>query len=218
MSPSKSRRRRPRKKKQSNRNLLLVVAVVAVVAVIIVAYVMLGNNGSSGETVPSSNKVLLETSKGNITIELRDDMPITTGNFKKLVHEGAYDGTTFHRVIADFMIQSGDTTTGPWTGGSIPNIKDEYSDNPENNKHLRGTVGMAKQSDPYTGQIILDSANSQFFINVKYNSGLDNSYTVFGDVIGGMDVVDTISEVETTGTPLDEPLEDIILIRATFID
>jgi peptidylprolyl isomerase len=219
MSPSKSRRRRPRKKKKSNTKWILVVALLIVVAVVvIVAYSMLGNNGSSEETVPSSNKVLLETSMGNITIQLRDDMPITTGNFKNLVQEGVYDGTTFHRVIADFMIQGGDPTTGPWSGGIIPNIQDEFSDNPENNKNVRGTVAMAKQSDPYTGQIIPNSANSQFFINVKYNSDLDNNYSVFGEVIDGMDVVDRISIVETTGTPLDEPIEDVILIKAQLID
>ena len=196
----------------------MIVALLVAVAVIIVAYVMLGNTGASSEDVPSSNKVLLTTSMGDILIELRDDMPITTGNFKNLVQEGAYDGTTFHRVIADFMIQGGDPTTGPWSGGTIPNIQDEYSDNPEHNKHEKYTVAMAKQSDPYTGQMIEDSANSQFFINVKYNSHLDNSYTVFGDVVDGMDVVDRISEVETTGTPLDEPLEDVILIRAQLVD
>ena len=70
----------------------------AVVAVIIVAYIMLGNNDSN-ENVPSSNKVLLTTSMGDILIELRDDMPITTGNFKNLVQQGVYDGTIFHRLV-----------------------------------------------------------------------------------------------------------------------
>jgi cyclophilin family peptidyl-prolyl cis-trans isomerase len=154
---------------------------------------------------------------GNITIELRTDMPITTENFKNLIQQGAYNGTIFHRVIADFMIQGGDPTTGNWTGGTVPNIQDEYSDNADNNKHVRGTIAMAKTSDG-TGQVIPDSGSSQFFISVKYNSHLDNSYTVFGDVVDGMDVVDAISEVATTGTPLDEPLEDITLISAQLID
>ncbi len=219
MSPSKSRRRKPRKKKSSNTKLILsAVAVVVIIAVAIVAYTMLGNNGSSSENVPASNKVLLETSKGNITIQLRDDMPITTENFKNLVQQGAYDGTIFHRVIADFMIQGGDPTTNEnWSGGTVPNIKDEYSKNSDNNKHERGTVGMAKTSDS-TGQIIDNSGSSQFFINVVYNSHLDNSYTVFGEVVDGMDVVDKISEVATTGSPYDKPLEDVTLIRTTLID
>lgn len=218
MSPSKSRRRRPRKKQNNNTKWILVVALLIVVAVVvIVAYSMLGNNGSSGETVPSSSKVLLETSMGNITIQLRDDMPITTGNFKNLVQEGAYDGTIFHRVIADFMIQGGDPTTGPWSGGTIPNIQDEFSDNPENNKNVRGTVAMAKQSDG-TGQVIANSGNSQFYINVVDNNYLDNTYSVFGDVIDGMDVVDRISEVATSGDPYNKPLEDVTLIKAQLID
>jgi peptidylprolyl isomerase len=195
----------------------LIVALLVAVAVIIGAYVMLSNTGASSEDVPSSNKVLLTTSMGDILIELRDDMPITTGNFKKLVQRGVYDGTIFHRVIADFMIQGGDPTTGDWSGGTVSNIQDEYSENADNNKHVRGTIAMAKTSDS-TGQIIANSGSSQFFINVKHNSHLDNSYTVFGDVVDGMDVVDRISEVETTGTPLDEPLEDVTLIRAQLID
>jgi peptidylprolyl isomerase len=219
MTPSKSRRRKPRKKKSSNTKLILiVVAVLIIVAVAIVGYTMLGNNSSSSEIVPTNNKVLLETSMGNITIQLRDDMPITTGNFKNLVQQGAYDGTIFHRVISDFMIQGGDPTTNEnWSGGTVPNIPDEYSKSPDNNKHERGTVGMAKTSDS-TGQIIDNSGSSQFFINVVYNSHLDNNYTVFGEVVDGMDVVDKISEVATSGSPYDKPLEDVTLIRATLID
>jgi peptidylprolyl isomerase len=217
MSPSKSRRRRPRKKQNNNTKWILVVALLIVVAVVvIVAYSMLGDDGS-GETVPNSNKVLLETSMGNITIQLRDDMPITTGNFKNLVQEGAYDGTIFHRVIADFMIQGGDPTTGPWSGGTIPNIQDEFSNNPENNKNVRGTVAMAKQSDN-TGQVIANSGSSQFYINVVDNNYLDNTYSVFGEVIDGMEVVDKISEVATSGDPYNKPLEDVILIKAQLID
>ena len=179
---------------------------------------MLGNNGSSSENVSTRNKVLLETSMGNITIQLRDDMPITTGNFKNLVQQGAYDGTIFHRVIADFMIQGGDPNTNEkWSGGTVPNIQDEYSENSANNKHERGTVGMAKTSDS-TGQVIDDSGSSQFFINVVYNSHLDNSYTVFGEVVEGINVVDEISEVATSGSPYDKPVEDVTLIRATLID
>lgn len=212
MSPSRSRRRRPRKKK-SNKKLILIVCLLAVVAVIIVAYIMLGNNASN-ENVPSSNKVLLETSMGDILIELRDDMPITTGNFKNLVQQGVYDGTIFHRVVNQpqnlVMIQGGDPATGSWSGGSIPNIKDEFTDN---NKNENGTIAMANKGKDYP-----NSGSSQFFINGADNSHLDDLHPVFGDVIEGMDVVDEILEVETSGEPLNSPLEDVTLIKAQFVD
>jgi len=220
MSSRKSRRRRPRKKKSNTKKILLIVALLAVIAVAVVAYTMLGNDNETTEEV-SGDLVLLETSMGNITIELRTDMPITTGNFKNLVQQGVYDGTIFHRVIADFMIQGGDPTTGSWSGGTVSNIQDEYSENADNNKHVRGTIAMAKTSNPTTGQPIEDSGSSQFFINVKYSSHLDNSYTVFGEVVDGMDVVDRISEVSTDGDPptgANKPLEDVTLIRAQLID
>jgi cyclophilin family peptidyl-prolyl cis-trans isomerase len=226
MSRSKSRRRRPRKKKSNTKKTVLIVALLVAVAAIIVAYNMLGNNvsnenGSTQNITSTQMKVLLETSKGNITIQLRDDMPSTTDNFKNLVQQGVYNGTIFHRVIADFMIQGGDPTTGTWSGGSIPNIKDEFSEKAENNKHSRSTVAMAKQSDPTTGQMIPNSASSQFFINVEYNSHLDNGYSVFGEVIDGMTVVDRISKVPTDGDPpngANKPLEDVTLIKAQLID
>jgi len=199
MSPSRSRRRRPRKKK-NNKKLILIVCLLAVVAVIIVAYTMLGNNASN-ENVPNSNKVLLTTSMGNILIELRDDMPITTGNFKNLVQQGVYDGTIFHRVKDDFMIQGG----APIGGDILPSIPDEFIDN---NKNTRGTVAMAN-AGPNTG-------SSQFFINVVYNSHLDDAHPVFGNVLEGMDVVDKISLVETDDAW--KPLQDVILIKAQFVD
>ncbi|MCZ2808391.1 MAG: peptidylprolyl isomerase, partial [Candidatus Bathyarchaeota archaeon] len=148
---------------------------------------MLGNNASN-ENVPSSNKVLLTTSMGDILIELRDDMPITTGNFKKLVQQGVYDGTIFHRVIADFMIQGGDPTGTGYGDPSIPNIQDEFTNN---NKNERGTIAMANTGAPNSG-------SSQFFINVVDNSDpdFDSNYPVFGKVIEGMTVVDQITKVE----------------------
>ena len=208
MSPSRSRRRRPRKKK-SNKKLILIVCLLAVVAVIIVAYIMLGNNASN-ENVPSSNKVLLETSMEDILIELRDDMPITTENFKNLVQQGVYDGTIFHRVIDGFMIQGGDPATGTWSGGSIPSIKDEFTDN---NKNERGTIAMANTGAPNSG-------SSQFFINVVNNSNenFDGDYSVFGEVIEGMDVVDQIAKVEVDVASNYRPLEEVTLIKAEFVD
>ncbi len=148
MSPSRSRRRRPRKKKSNNKKIILIVALLAVAVTIIVGYNMLGNN-TSNENLPSTNKVLLETSMGNITIQLRDDMPITTQNFKNLVQQGVYDGTIFHRVIANFMIQGGDPMGTGQGDPSIPNIPDEFSDNPENNKNEMGTIAMANSLEKH---------------------------------------------------------------------
>ena len=211
MSPSKSRRRITHKKKSNNNKIIMIVALFAVVAVAIVGYIMLGNS-SSGDNLPSTNKVMLVTSMGNIVIELRDDMSITTTNFKKLVQQGVYDGTIFHRVVNLpqnlVMIQGGDPTTGTWSGGSIPSIKDEFSENPENNKNERATIAMAN-AGPNTG-------NSQFFINAAYNSHLDNVHPVFGTVIEGMDVVDAILQVDTDEN--NRPLEAVVLITADFVD
>jgi len=181
----------------------------AVVAVIIVAYSMLGNNASN-ENVPSSNKVLLTTSMGDILIELRDDMPITTGNFKKLVQQGVYNGTIFHRVVDGFMIQGGDPTGTGYGDPSIPNIPDEFT---TNNKNEKGTIAMANTGAPNSG-------SSQFFINVVNNSNkdFDVHYPVFGRVIEGMDVVDRIAKVEVDVASNYRPLENVTLIKAEFVD
>jgi peptidylprolyl isomerase len=216
MSRSKSRRRRPRKKKSNTKKIVLIVALLAAVAVIIVAYNMLGNDNGSSENVPSGGeRVLLETSMGDITIQLRDDMPITTENFKNLVQRGVYDGTIFHRVVNTpnslVIIQGGDPTGTGYGDPSIPNIQDEFSEKPDNNKNERGTIAMANTGAPNSG-------SSQFFINGEYNSHLDNLHPVFGDVIDGLDVVDDILDVETSGEPSNKPLEDVTLFRAQLID
>ena len=188
----------------------------AVFAVIIVGYNMLGNdtsNEDNSEEEITSMKVLLVTSMGNITIQLRDDMPITTENFKNLVQQGVYDDTIFHRVIADFMIQGGDPATGTWSGGSIPNIQDEFSENSDNNKNERGTIAMANTGAPNSG-------SSQFFINVVNNSNkdFDEDYLVFGRVIEGMGVVDQIAKVDVDVASNYRPLENVTLIKAEFVD
>ncbi|MBI2109823.1 peptidylprolyl isomerase, partial [Candidatus Woesearchaeota archaeon] len=133
----------------------------------------------------TNTKVLLETARGDIKIELFDDtMPITAGNFKKLVSEGFYNGVIFHRVIPSFMIQGGDPT-GTGAGGPGYKIKDEFT---SNNKNNRGTISMAN-AGPNTG-------GSQFFINIVNNNFLDDKHPVFGKVIEGMEIVDAISKVE----------------------
>lgn len=149
-------------------------------------------------------KVLLTTTKGDILIELRNDMPITTGNFISLVQQGIYNNTIFHRVIPDFMIQGGDPTGTGYGDPSIPSILDEFTENNENN---RGTIAMANAGP--------DTGSSQFFINVVNNNHLDAQHPVFGTVIEGMDVVDDISLVPTNND--DKPIEDVTIIKAELI-
>lgn len=172
-------------------------------AIGIVALYMFWNNGASGST-ESAGKVLLQTTMGNIIIQLRDDRPITTENFKKLVQQGVYDDTIFHRVIANFMIQGGDPTGTGYGDPSIPNIQDELSGNNLNN---RGTISMANTGQANTG-------SSQFFINTVDNNYLDTKHSVFGTVISGMDVVDAISNVATDG---EKPLIDVRIIKAEIM-
>ena len=151
----------------------------------------------------SENRVLLETSLGNITIQLDDDMPITYANFAKLAKSGFYNGVIFHRVIDGFMIQGGDPT-GTGAGGPGYTIKDEFTDH---NRNDRGTISMAN-AGPNTG-------GSQFFINLVNNNFLDSKHPAFGKVIEGMDVVDAIGKVQTDSG--DRPVTDVKIIRAEMI-
>lgn len=153
-----------------------------------------------------TTKVKLETNYGNITIELYSDMPITSGNFKKLVEQGFYNGIIFHRVIDGFMIQGGDPT-GTGMGGPGYKIKDEFT-HKGGNKNLRGTISMAN-SGPNTG-------GSQFFINLVNNDFLDDKHPAFGKVIEGVDVIDKIAKVETDDE--DRPLEDIKIIKGYILE
>jgi len=159
---------------------------------------------------PENVKVLLETSEGEIVIELYSDMPITAGNFKKLVEEGFYNGVIFHRVIKDFMVQGGDPT-GTGSGGPGYTIEDEFV---KGHSNIRGTISMAN-SGPNSG-------GSQFFINLVDNSFLDydkqpltSKHPVFGEVVDGMDVVDKIANVQTNAQ--DRPVEEIKILKARVI-
>jgi len=133
-------------------------------------------------------KAVIETKFGEIEIKLFPDVaPKHVENFTTLAKQGFYDGTVFHRVIPGFMIQGGDPNTkGPYKatygmGGPGHNVKAEFSDIP----HKRGILSMARAQSP-------DSAGSQFFVVVKDSNFLDGQYTVFGEVVKGMDVVDAI--------------------------
>ncbi len=148
-------------------------------------------------------KVSLKTSMGDIVIQLYEDMPITAGNFRKLVEKGFYDGTIFHRIIDGFMIQGGDPTrTG--RGGPGYAIKDEFTDHSKND---HGTISMAN-AGPNTG-------GSQFFINLVDNNYLDKAHPVFGKVVEGMDVVEKMGKVKTGA--MDRPLKEVKILSAKVI-
>jgi len=147
--------------------------------------------------------VLLKTTLGDIQIKLYSDMPITAGNFEKLVKQGFYNGTIFHRVIDGFMIQGGDPE-GTGMGGPGYTIKDEFTNHSRNN---RGTISMAN-AGPNTG-------GSQFFINLVNNNFLDTKHPVFGEVIKGMDIVDKIGQTATDSQ--DRPLKEVKIIAAKML-
>jgi cyclophilin family peptidyl-prolyl cis-trans isomerase len=225
---------------RKNRNkIYLAIGIIAVAAVVVAAFLFLdqnalfsaqkGNASSSptnnpsttssqtaapltspaGEYSSTGTRVLLETSKGNITIQLRNDKPITTANFVNLTRMGIYDNTIFHRVIAGFMVQGGDPTGTGHGDPSIATIPDEIGND---NVNYNGTIAMANTGAP-------NSASSQFFINVADNNNLyssfDTSYTVFGQVIQGMNVVMAISHVSVDSN--NKPLQNVTLIKAEIL-
>lgn len=137
------------------------------------------------------NTLYLDLKDGRVVIQLRPDLaPAHVERIKKLAREGFYDGIVFHRVIDGFMAQTGDPT-GTGTGRSDePNLKAEFSDAP----FKRGTLGMARSASP-------DSANSQFFIMFADGDWLNGQYTVFGEVVDGMEYVDNIKRGEPPANP-----------------
>ncbi|HKI59860.1 MAG TPA: peptidylprolyl isomerase [Mariprofundaceae bacterium] len=136
---------------------------------------------ASDKDIPAGNHVLIETDLGSIKIKLLPEVaPNTVANFKVLTGNGYYDGVIFHRVISGFMAQGGDPT-GTGTGGPGYKIDAEFNET----KHVRGTVAMARTADP-------NSAGSQFYICFGPQPHLDRQYTVFGQVVEGMDVVDQV--------------------------
>ena len=159
------------------------------------------------------NKIVeLHTGAGVITIRTRPDLaPNHVRNFVDLAEQGFYNGTRFHRVIPGFMIQGGDpltknADTSRWgTGGSGKNINAEFNPTP----HKRGIVSMARSNDP-------NSASSQFFIVVADSGFLDNNYTVFGEVLSGMDVADKI--VSAPKGANDRPNDPVAIDRAVVRD
>ena len=163
-------------------------------------------------------KVLLKTNKGDITLSLDAvKAPKTVANFLQYVKSGHYDGTIFHRVINNFMIQGGGMGVGMKEKSTGTPIENEANNGLKNE---RGTVAMARTSDPH-------SATAQFFINVNDNDFLNHTapsaqgwgYAVFGKVTDGLDVVDAIRKVKTgnAGFHQDVPAEDVIIEKASVI-
>jgi peptidyl-prolyl cis-trans isomerase B (cyclophilin B) len=160
--------------------------------------------------------IRLTTTHGDILIELDyEKAPLSASNFETYVKEGFYDGTLFHRVIPNFMVQGGGLEPGMAPKKTRDPIRNEANNGLSN---MTGTVAMARTMDPH-------SATAQFFINVADNGFLDFTaetregwgYTVFGKVAEGMDVINKIKEVPTTfkGMHQDVPAQDVLIIKAT---
>ena len=179
------------------------------VKVLVLCFVVLGMVAGSARA--ANPVVVMETSMGTIKIELFEDKaPGTVKNFLQYVEDKHYDGTIFHRVMPDFMIQGGGMESGLKEKKTRDPIKNESNNGLSN---LKGTLAMARTSKP-------DSATSQFFINIKDNTFLDRAkatdgvgYCVFGRVIEGMDVVDKIKDVETANVGGHEavPKKDVVI-------
>jgi cyclophilin family peptidyl-prolyl cis-trans isomerase len=233
MAPNKKSKTSKRK---SNKTLFLAIGVIALILIGVGAYILLGQSANQPNTSPTPTpspspsasqtpspttsdpsyvnptKVLLQTSVGNITLELRSDKPITTSNFINLVQQGKYDGSVFHRVIAGFMIQGGAIS------GTTPTIADEIG---KDNHNVAYTITMAKTSQP-------NSATSEFFINAADNSKIiyqdgstfDGTYSVFGRVVSGQKVVDSIANAQITTNAYGEnstPVHPVSIIKAAII-
>lgn len=164
-------------------------------------------------------KVLLKTNKGDITLTLdAAKAPKSVANFLQYVKSGHYDGTIFHRVIDNFMVQGGGMTAGMKQKPTGAEIENEANNGLKNDRY---TVAMARTSDPH-------SATAQFFINVNDNDFLNHTaqnaqgwgYAVFGKVTDGMDIVDTIRKVKTgsSGFHQDVPAEDVVIEKATVLE
>lgn len=137
------------------------------------------------------NMLYMDLANGRVVIELRPDLaPKHVARIKELAREGFYDGIVFHRVIPGFMAQTGDPTGTGRGGSDKPDLPAEFSDAP----FVRGTLGMARTSDP-------NSANSQFFINYAETPHLNGQYTVWGQVVEGMEFVDQIAKGEPPANP-----------------
>jgi cyclophilin family peptidyl-prolyl cis-trans isomerase len=167
------------------------------------------------DTKEVSNKVMLETSMGKIEIELYEkDAPKHVANFKKLVNSGFYEGTTFHRVIPDFMIQCGDPNSkdndrsNDGVGGPGYTIPAEIK-----LKHVKGSVAAARMPDQVNPN--KESSGSQFYIVTGEASHLDGNYTVFGKVVKGFEIAEKIQNVERDNK--DNPINKVVIKKVYFV-
>ncbi|MBC8147652.1 MAG: peptidylprolyl isomerase [Bacteroidetes bacterium] len=154
------------------------------------------------------NVIKIQTNFGNIFIWLFDETPLHKNNFDSLTRAGFYDGLIFHRVIDDFVIQGGDPL-GTGSGGPGYKIPAEIK---SNLTHIEGAVGAARDNNP-----LKESNGSQFYIveNPNGTSSLDGEYTVFGQTIGGMDVVSLIAKTPTNSS--DKPLTDVVMTKVEVV-
>jgi cyclophilin family peptidyl-prolyl cis-trans isomerase len=169
------------------------------------------------ENLQAVTQAVIKTNKGDIKIELdREHAPITVENFLNYVSEGFYDGTVFHRVIKGFMVQGGGFTVDSEQKETKEPIKNEADNGLSND---RGTLAMART-------MVVDSATSQFFINLvdndflNYKDDANYGYAVFGRVVEGMDVVDEIAKVDTgvNGPHQDWPIEDVVIESVEIVE
>ncbi len=175
----------------------------AIILILAIGLFIMVNTKSNVKVSEGHKVAVLQTNYGTIKIELYSkEMPITTGNFEKLVSKGFYNNVIFHRIIDGFMIQGGDPT-GTGMGGPGYEIKDEFTKSALDQNN-RGTIAMAN-AGPNTG-------GSQFFINLANNNYLDGRHPVFGKVVEGMDVVDKIAKVATNQN--DKPLKNVVIEKA----
>ena len=195
-----------------NKTVYITIIIALAIAISIVIYANMKGAGNI------KNEVLIKTSMGDILVKLYPDKaPITVKNFLNYVDDGFYDNTIFHRVIDGFMIQGGGFEPGMIQKPTKAPIKNEANNGLSN---LRGTIAMARTQ-------VIDSATSQFFINLKDNTFLDHKddsvqgygYCVFGKVIKGMDVVDKIAKVQThsVGYYQDVPVKDVVIEKIEVV-
>jgi len=186
-----------------------IIIIIILLVITVGAYFLFFQRKEEENNVPEEKETMeaiIKTNLGEIKLELfLEDAPNTVENFKKLSNQGFYDGTRFHRIIKDFMIQGGDPLTKDvslkdrWgTGGPGYAFDDEIH---SNNYNDEGTISMANAGPNTNG--------SQFFINTKDNNFLDTKHTVFGKVIEGMEIVRQIEKIPTDAS--DRPTEDVII-------
>ena len=165
-----------------------------------------------------SNTVELQTTQGVIRIEVDPEKaPLSSANFLAYVAKGQYDGTVFHRVIRDFMVQGGGVEVGMKQKPVGAPVRNEANNGLKNNHY---TVAMARTSDPHsaTAQFFINTTDNDF-LNFKSESASGWGYTVFGKVVAGQDVVDAIGAVKTgrKGGHDDVPLEDVVITKAVVV-